>query len=434
MEVPLELFYGEAYNIKEYLPALWEKDANICVRILFYLRDHRSQGIIQGRGMRRPFQEGLAWIAENQPEAGASILCHVPRFGYWKDLLVLLGSPLEKDVISLFARQLRDDMETMKSGGIPSMAAKWTPTEGTHYDRLHGITHKIANELEVSKKRLRQQFLVPLRKYLGVAEQRMCAKEWSLVDYERIPCISFERYTKSFLRHDKERFASYMRSSTRGTIVERWRKHLPPLISFVEAALRGEEPPLELWTENLPMHINRKLICAVDTSGSMLIFPQLCALTIVLSIAAVTGQRKWINFDGSLQELPEGPVSLQAQSIAALQCNSSLDLINTASIAASAGADKLLVLTDYPPCDWENEDLGSMEILYWAIDTTRPIIQKVNNLVSLEGFDNFLFNQVIRGNSPTPEYYVLAALSDPRYATLKVEYPLIAEETTIRRE
>jgi hypothetical protein len=140
-----------------------------------------QKGEIVGRGERKIFHQVIIWMSHHKLPELIRILPHIPNYGYWKDLLVLMGTPAETDVVKLFGDQLIRDYISYHSHipGLISMAAKWTPNERSSSDIRHNTYGKIARHMKVSRKILRKQYLVPLRQYLPVTEQMVSAKQWS---------------------------------------------------------------------------------------------------------------------------------------------------------------------------------------------------------------------------------------------------------------
>jgi len=202
---------------------MWNYDWEEFIYTIFYLRKHRRnprrekgcQTEIVGRGERKIFHQVIIWMSHHKLSVLIRILPHIPNYGYWKDLLVLMGTPAESDVVKLFGDQLIRDYISYHSPipGLISMAAKWTPNEGSSSDIRHNTYGKIARHMKVSRKILRKQYLVPLRQYLPVTEQMVSTKQWSLINYNMVPQLCLKLHAKSFYRNDYSRFADYINVS-----------------------------------------------------------------------------------------------------------------------------------------------------------------------------------------------------------------------------
>ena len=76
------------------------------MRLLFWARDVRG-----GAGERQIFRDIVTYLAENRTETMRKNIGLVTEFGRWDDLLVFLGTPLEKDALEIIAKGLSDKKE-----------------------------------------------------------------------------------------------------------------------------------------------------------------------------------------------------------------------------------------------------------------------------------------------------------------------------------
>jgi hypothetical protein len=143
-------------------------------------------------------------------------------------------------VARLFAEQLKTDKALLDSGKTSdlkklSLAAKWAPTFGEFHDKHTFILSSIAEILfpdpgmycpDASNRELylrhvrelyRMQYASPLRKALGVVERDIAANTFENIKYERVPSLAMDRYSKLFIKKDRERFTSYIQDVTSGT-------------------------------------------------------------------------------------------------------------------------------------------------------------------------------------------------------------------------
>lgn len=73
------------------------------MRLLFWARDVRG-----GAGERQIFKDIVTYLANNRTEVMRKNIHLVSEFGRWDDLLVLIGTPLEKDALEVIAKGLAD--------------------------------------------------------------------------------------------------------------------------------------------------------------------------------------------------------------------------------------------------------------------------------------------------------------------------------------
>lgn len=87
------------------------ENRDIAMKLLFFARDVRG-----GLGERRVFKVILNWLAENEPESVRKNLTYVAEYGRYDDLLCLMGTPCEEDMLNLIKAQLEADNEALKNG------------------------------------------------------------------------------------------------------------------------------------------------------------------------------------------------------------------------------------------------------------------------------------------------------------------------------
>lgn len=186
------------------------QDRLLATKILFYLRDVR-----QGQGERKTFRILMNWLAKNYTEVARKNLENVAFYGRYDDMYAFMGTPLEAEVFVLFANQLKADLRNMKKGESVSLLAKWLKSENTSSPESRALGYKTRKALELTPKRYRK-ILSALRKHIDVLEVKMCANEWSNINFERVPSKASLNYRKAFGKHDQERYAAYLKSVEKG--------------------------------------------------------------------------------------------------------------------------------------------------------------------------------------------------------------------------
>jgi hypothetical protein len=218
----LDLFFQSVRNINkemllQYVQDSWREDALDTLKILFYIRDCRG-----GKGERDVFYVGMKWVAENHTESFLKNLALVPFYGRWGDLLHFFQcEKVAKEVAALFAKQLKQDLEQMALDKPVSLCAKWAPTEGCHFDKKGMSSVKLICEAlglgSKGKKAYRKEYLTPLRANINVVETLMCSKQWSSIDYSKVPGEAMNKLKKAFQRNDQERFKEYQEKLASGS-------------------------------------------------------------------------------------------------------------------------------------------------------------------------------------------------------------------------
>lgn len=285
----------------------YAQDRLMAMKILFYFRDVR-----QGQGERNTFRILMNWLAQNYTDVARKNLENVPFYGRYDDLYALVGTPLEKEVFTLFAQQLKADLCTMKKGESVSLLAKWLKSENTSSAESRNLGRKTREALELTPKRYRK-ILSSLRKYIDVLEVKMCGGQWADINFEKVPSKASLNYRKAFGKHDQERYAKYLESVENGEAKINASAVYPYEIfrALVGRDLYGRSRPsaqeilaADLQWKAMPnwMGDNEHLgIVIADVSGSM--FSGVPNILVAVSLAIYFAERNvgpfkdlWVNF------------------------------------------------------------------------------------------------------------------------------------------
>ena len=200
-----------------FLSALQENE-DLAIRSLLHLRD-----VHEGAGERDLFRTILTQLSIYNPSLAARVAARIPALGRFDDLLPLIDTPVESEVISVISSALR-------SGS--SLCAKWMPRTRNLSKKIRAQSDpKIASALRF-KQATHNRFVHELARKLGYSkteyrklvsklsttvEQHMCAKSFSSINYNHVPSRAAKIYTQAFLRQDNERYQSYLNALTEGT-------------------------------------------------------------------------------------------------------------------------------------------------------------------------------------------------------------------------
>ena len=99
------------------------ENRDIAMKLLFFARDIRG-----GLGERRVFKVILNWLAKNEPSTVRKNLTYVAEYGRYDDLLCLMDTPCEKDMLDVLKVQFEADNAALNNGGEVSLLAKWLPS------------------------------------------------------------------------------------------------------------------------------------------------------------------------------------------------------------------------------------------------------------------------------------------------------------------
>lgn len=205
-DIPVEVLHS-------IVEASWGISPLDTLKIVFYLRDCRG-----GKGLREIFYKSLDWIGNRYPEVIIANFENIPFYGRYADLLVFFGTPLEDEMINVYAKRLLDDRITLSEGHGHdiSLAAKYAPSEGCFYDKNFKAVTKFAKSLKMNRENYRKVYLSPLRRQLDensvLVERRLTPKLRETIPFEKVPIMARKKYEKSFQRHQPARYASFAKN------------------------------------------------------------------------------------------------------------------------------------------------------------------------------------------------------------------------------
>lgn len=166
------------------------EDPYIATRVLLWARDVRG-----GAGERQIFRELLRWLESNNPDVLELVLPKVPEVGRWDDLV---GKKNEHQFRTEKFRTMAFDIVEGSLRAKNGLCAKWMPRKGL-------VAEALRKHFKLTPKQYRK-VLVTLTE---VVETAMCAKDWSAIDYEKVPSLAQARYAKAFKKNDEARYTEF---------------------------------------------------------------------------------------------------------------------------------------------------------------------------------------------------------------------------------
>jgi hypothetical protein len=182
------------------------EDRDMALRTLFYARDIRG-----GLGERRTFRVILRWLAVNEPGTVRKNMGNIAEYGRFDDLLELMGTPCEDDMVSLIGKQLADDVKALYTGGDVSLLAKWLPSVNTSSREAVGKARRLVRALNMSEKEYRKT-LSALRERIRIIENSLRKKDYTF-EYGKQPSKALFKYRKAFIRNDGVRYQAFIDSA-----------------------------------------------------------------------------------------------------------------------------------------------------------------------------------------------------------------------------
>lgn len=244
----------------------YRQEPLFATKILFYARDIRG-----GLGERKTFRTLLRYAAEYHPEAIRPNLDLIGVFGRYDDLYVLIGTPLENDMWAAMKKQFEEDLKNLNEDKAISLLAKWIKTA----DASSGETRKVgiltAQKLGYPVYNFKR-IVRSMRRRIKVVESFMSAGRWEEIQYSGVPSRAMMIYRKAFMRHDEERFNSFINKAVTGEAKINASTLFPYDIvrKYLYYGEKGEV--LEAQWKALPNYIEEEcnVIVMADTSGSMM--------------------------------------------------------------------------------------------------------------------------------------------------------------------
>ncbi|KAI0455825.1 hypothetical protein F5B21DRAFT_469739 [Xylaria acuta] len=142
-------------------------------------------------------------------------------------------------VARLFAEQLKIDLSLLKSEDQRvkkniSLCAKWAPSHDRFHDKHTFIVSSIAEMLHPAaeaasshdsmdrelylrhSRELYRRDISALRAHLDVVERKLSAKTYDKIQYDRVPSVAMNNYSKIFAEKDTQRFEQYLNGVAEG--------------------------------------------------------------------------------------------------------------------------------------------------------------------------------------------------------------------------
>lgn len=447
-------------SLEDYFDNSWKSDALLTLRFLFYLRDCRK-----GKGEKALFRSLIRHMRDNNLEKHIiKNLHHIPTFGSWKDISIcFFGTKLEQHAVKLIAKQLTQDLKS----DVPSLCAKYAPSEGGAIDKKHNAASKISKELGVNLTHYRKKYLTPLRSKLNIVERNMCSKDWASIDYEKVPSIASGKYKKSFKTHDEERYREYIQSVQKGEKKMNTSVLMPYQIvsNYLNCGFVNLDETVEAqWKSFVDGRIDKwpkgvDVMPIVDVSGSMFcctnnVKPIEVAISLGLLFAKLNSSENYkntfITFSNNPQfvKIVEGSLYDQVMQLKKADWGMStnfqavfdliLNVAKTFNLSQENLPKILLVLSDMQfngadngKTNWENINRKYQEsgyvrptIIFWnlqgaSIDFPIPDAN-IKDCALLSGFNDSILYKILEGTLPNPLEIVKEVLNDPRYNVIEL--------------
>lgn len=420
------------------------EDPIVATKILFYARDIRG-----GAGERKVFRNIMLHLERMNPDLVKGLLPLVPEYGRWDDLLIF-STPEVKNVAY---EVIRVGLFEEANG----LCGKWMPRKGP-------VAADLRNFLGLSPKQYRKT-LVALS---DTVEQKMCAGQWSEINYSHVPSVAAKRLQKAFKRNDTERYAAYVDALTKGVkgvkinasaifphdvlkglySAYSWRGNAPVDTRLIKAQWDALPNYLAEGASILPM---------IDTSGSMgcTVGGTTTAIEVAVALGLYVAEKNkgafhgvWLNFNSNshLKKL-NGDIVSMAQSLyhdndwgGSTNLESAFNAVLNTAIAGNVSQEDMpktiLIMSDmqFNQCV-SNANASAMQmikqkyqragyelpnVVFWNLNAhanQSPALQGDTGVALVSGYSPAILSTIL-GADPeefTPRSIMLKKLNDERY-------------------
>ena len=170
-----------------------------------------------GKGERVLFYEMIKTLYGHYPETVMNLMDLVSHYGYYKDYVVILQeineSPLYQNlndkIINIMVSQIEKDnveLELSKNENRVaklSMVAKYAPRANKQCRNIAKAFYRKMYPKDVKAEEKYRKVLAKLNKALSTTEVLMCAKNYSSIEFKKVPSVCLMKWRNAFLNERK---------------------------------------------------------------------------------------------------------------------------------------------------------------------------------------------------------------------------------------
>lgn len=235
----------------------YDEEAETAVRILLYSRDVRG-----GMGERNIFRKTFRNIAMQNPALAERLLVKIPELGRWDDVLAAIGTPIQDKAVEFIIQALTDKSRA-------ALVAKWMPRMRGNATSVNKVYAKVlAKAMRLSY----QEYNKLLSSLSDTVEQKLSRKEYTEIDYSKLPSLAAARYQRLFNRVDSERYTAYKEALIKDDGSAKVNAGAVYPYDIIKSVRFGDEVVANSQWKALPDYLSEsteRLIPVVDVSGSM---------------------------------------------------------------------------------------------------------------------------------------------------------------------
>ncbi len=441
----------------------YSEDPDAAMKLLFFARDIRG-----GLGERRVFRVILAWLAENERASVLKNLEFVSEFGRFDDLLALMGTPCEKEMLSVVKSRFDRDMAALSKAQGVSLLAKWLPSVNTSNREARRNARKIAEALGLSCAGYRKA-LSALRAKICIIENNLRERDYSF-NYGMQPSRALFKYKKAFARNDCARYSDFLLAVSCGDAVMHtdnvapYELVAPYLItdwrdvndSFMRDITPAEKDALNAAWASLPSFGSHEdALAVIDTSGSMYCAAKPLPAAVALSLGLYFAEHNTGAFRNHFIEFSARPqlIELKGETfadrlryaasfneIANTDIEAVFDLILSAAVRNDVPQSelpaKLIIISDMEfDCCMENASAVNFknaqtkyeahgyklpQVVFWNVasrNRQQPVTQNEQGAALVSGVTPRIFS-MLAGGLVSPYAFMMEVLGSERYARI----------------
>ena len=432
----LDMFFlaGASRNMSEkdiitVFERAFAQDNQLAAKILFWSRDARG-----GAGERRFFQIIMKHLASVYPDVLDQLMIHVPEFGYWKDVFVI-ERPTDNNLNWL--------MHQLEESPNANLLAKWFPRKGLWFSAMHKY-------LKITPKEFRKKLVGMTR----VVETQMCNRDWSAIEYSKVPSVAMNRYRTAFFKHDGERMTQFISDVKSG------KANINASVLFphqlYQAICAGENADaVEAQWNALPDYMadsTERIIPVCDVSGSMSGLPMDVSVSLGLYISERNKgvfKDAFITFSEAPEmEYLEGTLSQRMRQLDSANWGMNTDLQKVfslvldsavrANVPESEMPTKILIISDMEfdegtrgstnldaiRAKYNHAGYAMPEIIFWNVNGrigNSPANVQDSGVGLVSGFSPSILKSILKGKVYGPRELMLDTVMAERYARVKID-------------
>ncbi len=425
----------------------FNEDPKVALKILFYARDIRN-----GLGERNTFRLVLNAIGNFYPEIAKKLLPFIPQYGRYDDLLVLLSTPVKKEVLLMIQNQLKEDVENKKSNQPYSLLAKWLPSINTSNQDAVSLANLICKELKMTKKQYRQT-LSYLRKGI-IVENNLREKEYTF-SYENLPGGALFKYQNAFMTYDLERYEAYLKKVSEGKVQMNTGTVFPyqivRKITNIEKPMSKDEiQSLDtIWNSFLKNQIDSKCLVVRDGSGSMTVGFNPTPMDVATSMAILMAEQLTGAFHNQFITFSDKPelVSIRGRNIYEKiqylmnfnDCSNTniekvyqliLDVYKSEGFTKEDALDQVIIISDmefdclnnpkqsnqstfaYFKEEFKKINYSMPQLVFWNVNASNhlPVKQDENGVYLISGASQNIINMIMNHEELNPYQFMIQTL------------------------